>query len=102
MTERRLLTVQQAAARAGVSSKTIRRAYQRPADHPDRLQAHRPRGTTKVVIFEDELDRWAFDPIAAPPPVAHASNVATLAPSRRRDEPGSLARLREIEARRRA
>lgn len=97
MTERRLLSVPEAAERAGVSVKTIRRAYQ-----AGELACERPGGRRRVVIPEDGLEQWVCSGRShaiALAPASSPSGVARLA-SPRRDEPGSLGRLRAIEARR--
>lgn len=94
----RALSVADAAIAAGVSEKTIRRAY-RGGD----LAHVRPGGRRRVVILEDELETWlqSAHPIAVPA-LAAGSRLALAATSspRRRDEPGSVDRLKAIEARR--
>jgi len=49
------LSVDAAAAEAGVSVDTIRRAYRSGA-----LRAFRPGGTRRIVIFRQDLWTWAF------------------------------------------
>lgn len=49
------LSVDAAAAEAGVSVDTIRRAYRSGA-----LRAFRPGGTRRIVILRDDLRAWAF------------------------------------------
>jgi excisionase family DNA binding protein len=49
------LSVEAAAAAAGVSVDTIRRAYRSGA-----LRAFRPGGTRRIVILRDDLQAWAF------------------------------------------
>ena len=89
------LTVKEAAARASVSVKTIRRAYESGA-----LAHVRPAGVRKVLILEEDLDRWRAGETAAADVVAMPSRrsaTSARSPSRRREEPGSLGRLRAIE-----
>lgn len=105
MTEGSALGVEGAAARAGVSVDTIRRAYRSGA-----LRAYRPAGQRKVVIRPEDLDAWAFsdEQLVVPrPPAARRrlagddeavmSRRATPGRSRRGSAPGSVERLREIE-----
>ena len=49
------LSVETAAAAAGVSVDTIRRAYRSGA-----LRAFRPGGTRRIVILREDLQSWAF------------------------------------------
>jgi excisionase family DNA binding protein len=95
--ERRMLSVPAAAQRAGVSVKTIRRAYL-----AGELRCERPGGRRRVVIPEDRLDEWVCSgrrdgPARERPSVTAAA--LRLGP-RQGNEPGSLDRLRGIEARR--
>jgi excisionase family DNA binding protein len=93
------LSVEAAAAEAGVSVDTIRRAYRSGS-----LLAFRPGGTRRIVIRREDLQAWAF---ADEHLVARGSG-AQLRPTgdvpvvmaRRavRQRPaGSVERLREIE-----
>jgi len=96
------LSVDGAAAEAGVSVDTIRRAYRSGA-----LRAFRPGGTRRIVILREDLRAWAFSDKHL---VARASG-AQLRPTtnepisrrtvRHRARPdaaaGSVERLREIE-----
>jgi excisionase family DNA binding protein len=92
--QRRLLSVPAAAERAGVSVKTIRRAYL-----AGELVCERPGGRRRVLIPEDRLYEWVssgrLDNSARERPAAAARRDA-----RRSEEPGSLDRLRVIETRR--
>lgn len=100
MDEGRPLTVKEAAARARVSVKTIRRAY-----GAGQLPFYRPRGSHLVLILDVDVDAWALQPAAprrpaaAPVPVASRARRAPLAriDSRRRVDPGSREDLRAIE-----
>lgn len=108
MTEqRRRLGVEAAAAEAGVSVDTIRRAYRSGA-----LRAFRPGGGRRIVIRHEDLQEWAFGEehiVAAVPPPAQlcsidTDNAASARASKRRrsreaSEPGSVERLLEIERR---
>jgi excisionase family DNA binding protein len=98
------LSVEAAAAAAGVSVDTIRRAYRSGA-----LRAFRPSGTRRIVILREDLQAWAFsdkhlvtDPVAQLRPAtdvpAAISRGALQQRSARRDAAaGSVERLREIE-----
>jgi len=96
------LSVDAAAAEAGVSVDTIRRAYRSGA-----LRAFRPGGTRRIVILREDLRAWAFSDKHL---VAGASGAQLRPPA---DEPtvrravhprsrpdaaaGSVERLRQIE-----
>ena len=98
------LSVETAAAAAGVSVDTIRRAYRSGA-----LRAFRPGGTRRIVILREDLQAWAFsdEHLVAQGPGAQLRPAADvpLVMSRRavRQRPGrdaaagSVERLREIE-----
>lgn len=98
------LSVDGAAAEAGVSVDTIRRAYRSGA-----LRAFRPGGTRRIVILRDDLQAWAFSdehlvtgPAAQLRPATDAPAVisrrAVRQRSARRDAAaGSVERLCEIE-----
>jgi excisionase family DNA binding protein len=94
---RRMLSVPAAAQQAGVSVKTIRRAYL-----AGELMCERPGGRRRVVIPEDRLDEWVqsgrLDVVVRERP-RNVVTVARLAP-RPGSEPGSVDRLRAIETRR--
>lgn len=101
MSEGRPLTVEQAAERANVSVKTIRRAY-----GDGRLPYHRPAGTQLIRILDVDVDAWMLQPAPPrrPPPAAApaAASRARRAPSgkigsRRGHDPGSREDLRAIE-----
>ncbi|HUR85102.1 MAG TPA: excisionase family DNA-binding protein [Solirubrobacteraceae bacterium] len=109
MSDERPLSVQEAAARAGVSVDGIRRAYR-----AGRLPAYRPAGQRRVVIRAEDLDAWAFseETLVAPAPapasgalqaVDDADPPTVRPPARRRSRPpsprGSVASLLEIERR---
>jgi excisionase family DNA binding protein len=98
------LSVDAAAAEAGVSVDTIRRAYRSGA-----LRAFRPGGARRIVILRDDLTAWAFSDKHL---VARSSGAqlrpTTDAPavilrravrqrSRHEATAGSVERLREIE-----
>ena len=96
------LSVDAAAADAGVSVDTIRRAYRSGA-----LRAFRPGGTRRIVILREDLRAWAFSDKHL---VARGSGVQLRPPAdepmsrrtvRHRSRPdataGSVERLREIE-----
>jgi excisionase family DNA binding protein len=99
------LSVETAAAAAGVSVDTIRRAYRSGA-----LRAFRPGGTRRIVILRDDLQAWAFAdehlvargsgaqlrPPAADVPVALSRRAVRQRPGRDAVA-GSVERLREIE-----
>jgi excisionase family DNA binding protein len=92
----RMLSVPAAAQRAGVSVKTIRRAYL-----AGELACERPGGRRRVVIPEDRLDEWVRSgqlDIAAVRRPGRAVAAARL-DSRSGGEPGSVDRLRAIEMR---
>ena len=98
------LSVDAAAAEAGVSVDTIRRAYRSGA-----LRAFRPGGTRRIVILREDLRAWAFAdehlvarsagaqlrPLADVPVVA--SRRAVRQRSGHEARAGSVDRLREIE-----
>lgn len=89
MTERRL-SVREAAERAGVSQKVVRRAIE-----SGKLAGYRVRGTIKVVVLEEDVDRcFALERIeplpAEKPPIARP--VRRRPPGR-----GSREALRAIE-----
>ena len=98
------LSVEAAAAAAGVSVDTIRRAYRSGA-----LRAFRPGGTRRIVILRDDLQAWAFadEHLVARGPGAQLrpTGDVPVVMSRRalRQRPGhdaaagSVERLREIE-----
>jgi excisionase family DNA binding protein len=98
------LSVETAAAAAGVSVDTIRRAYRSGA-----LRAFRPGGTRRIVILRDDLQAWAFAdehlvarcPGAQLRPAANVPVVMSRRAVRQRSRhdavPGSVERLREIE-----
>ena len=98
------LSVDAAAAEAGVSVDTIRRAYRSGA-----LRAFRPGGTRRIVILREDLRAWAFsdkhlvarDPGAQLRPPAMTPQVTSRRMVRSRSRPdaaaGSVERLREIE-----
>jgi excisionase family DNA binding protein len=98
------LSVEAAAAAAGVSVDTIRRAYRSGA-----LRAFRPGGTRRIVILRDDLQAWAFadehlvarGPGVQPRPAANMPVVMTRRVVRqhsaRDGAAGSVERLREIE-----
>jgi excisionase family DNA binding protein len=99
------LGAEEAAAEAGVSVDTIRRAYRSGA-----LRAFRPGGARRIVIRLEDLHAWAFgeeravSPVRSPaqlrPPVdqpAVASHGPARQHSRRVSAAGSVERLREIE-----
>jgi excisionase family DNA binding protein len=100
MTDDALLTVKEAAARAGVSVKTIRRAY-----GDGQLAVYRPGGRGVYRFLAADVDRWRLQPAPprrsrpAPSPAparARRPQVASI-DSRRRPEPGSREDLRAIE-----
>jgi excisionase family DNA binding protein len=98
------LSVEAAAAAAGVSVDTIRRAYRSGA-----LRAFRPGGTRRIVILRDDLQTWVFadEHLVAQGQGAqlHPAAKMPMVMSRRavRQHPrpdtaaGSVERLREIE-----
>jgi excisionase family DNA binding protein len=97
------LSVDAAAAEAGVSVDTIRRAYRSGA-----LRAFRPGGTRRIVILREDLQSWAFSdehlvtgPGAQLRPTSDAPGViarcAVRQRARRDTTAGSADRLREIE-----
>ncbi|MEA2131972.1 MAG: Helix-turn-helix domain [Solirubrobacteraceae bacterium] len=97
------LSVDGAAAEAGVSVDTIRRAYRSGA-----LRAFRPGGTRRIVILREDLQAWAFSDehlVTSPAAQLRPTTDAPAAISRRmarqrarRDATaGSIERLREIE-----
>jgi excisionase family DNA binding protein len=98
------LSVEAAAAEAGVSVDTIRRAYRSGA-----LRAFRPGGTRRIVIRREDLQAWAFadehlvarGPSAQLRPAADVPLVMSRRAVRQRSEhavmTGSVERLREIE-----
>lgn len=86
---RRALSLKDAAELAGVHERTVRRAI-----HSGALPGFRNRSARRLVVFQDDLERWAFEPVRP---------TGTHAPERRpaRHRPaarGSVARLRAIEA----
>lgn len=98
------LGVEAAAAEAGVSVDTIRRAYRSGA-----LRAFRPGGTRRIVILREDLHAWAFGdehvvfrgsgaqlrPAAGEPVVVSRRVVRQR--SRQDAAAASVERLREIE-----
>jgi excisionase family DNA binding protein len=98
------LSVEAAAAEAGVSVDTIRRAYRSGA-----LRAFRPGGTRRIVILREDLHAWAFgdehqvarDTGLQLRPAADVPVVMTRRAVRQRSErdaaAGSVERLRQIE-----
>jgi excisionase family DNA binding protein len=97
------LSVDAAAAEAGVSVDTIRRAYRSGA-----LRAFRPGGARRIVILREDLQAWAFSdehlvsgPGAQLRPTTDAPAVisrrAVRQRTRRDAAAGSVDRLREIE-----
>jgi excisionase family DNA binding protein len=82
------LTVADAAALAGVSVKTIRRAIDRGA-----LRAVRPAGCRRIVVLEPDVIAWRDAPVV---PRTRAVDHSSRA-SRRAPERGSLAALRAME-----
>jgi len=98
------LSVEAAAAKAGVSMDTIRRAYRSGA-----LRAFRPGGTRRIVILREDLQAWAFsdEHLVAHGPGAQlrppADMPAVMSPRAMRQRPGhdvtagSVERLRQIE-----
>ena len=93
MSEQRRLSVKEAAARAGVSVKTVRRKIAAGA-----LAGYKVRGTSKVVVLEGDVDAvFALERIEPRPQNAPAS---TPKRSRRKAGRSSRAALRTIEAER--
>jgi excisionase family DNA binding protein len=100
--ERRPLTVKEAAERARVSVKTIRRAYSE-----GHLPFYRPRGSQIILILDVDLDDWALQPGVPRQPRPVPALPATASRPRRppltgselrcRLEPGSRDDLRAIE-----
>lgn len=99
----RPLSVKEAAQRARVSVKTIRRAYTR-----GHLPFYRPCGAQIVLILDVDVDAWALQPGTPRPRSAPPSPSSTLAVgarrapgavrgSPRRHDPGSRDALRAIE-----
>jgi excisionase family DNA binding protein len=96
------LTVKEAAERARVSIKTIRRAYTE-----GHLPFYRPRGSQIILILDVDVDDWALQPGVPrrPRPVPALSATAsrprrapiTRSESRSRPEAGSRDDLRAIE-----
>jgi len=87
---RRPLAVSEAATRAGVSEKTVRRAIKASA-----LPVYRNRSARRLVVFSDDLDAWAFEPFEP----AGSDGPRRRSPAgRERPAQGSVARLRAIEA----
>jgi len=87
------LSVRQAAARAGVSRRTIERAIERGD-----LVAYRPGGQAKLVLTVDDVDAWAFVPAHGEPRNERPAPAAAPAPrSRAGGQRGSVTRLRAIE-----
>jgi len=97
------LSVDAAAAEAGVSVDTIRRAYRSGA-----LRAFRPGGARRIVILPEDLRAWAFSdehlvtgPSAQLRPATDAPVVISRRVVRQRSRrdavAGSVERLREIE-----
>jgi len=82
------LTVNEAADRAGVSAKTIRRAIDRGA-----LRALRPGGCRRIVVLAEDLAAWRDEPVV---PRSRPATPAKTS-SRRSPERGSLADLRAME-----
>jgi excisionase family DNA binding protein len=97
------LSVDAAAAEAGVSVDTIRRAYRSGA-----LRAFRPGGARRIVILREDLQSWAFSdehlvtgPAAQLRPTTDAPAVISRRAVRQRARHnaavGSVERLCEIE-----
>jgi len=96
------LSVDAAAADAGVSVDTIRRAYRSGA-----LRAFRPGGTRRIVILREDLRAWAFSDkhlvardagAQLRPPADEPVSRRTVRHRSRPDATaGSVERLREIE-----
>jgi excisionase family DNA binding protein len=98
------LSVDAAAAEAGVSIDTIRRAYRSGA-----LRAFRPGGARRIVIRREDLQAWAFSdehlvtsPAAQLRPTTDVPAVISRRTVRQRSArheaaAGSVDRLREIE-----
>jgi hypothetical protein len=93
-----MLDLSEASARTGLPAKTIRRAI--AGGH---LAGRMPRGQRKLYVLVEDLDDWAT---AEPVPqtsmrrAAPRRSAGKVEPLRPRDrEPGSLARLEEIERR---
>lgn len=92
-----MLDLREASSRTGLPVKTIRTAIGR-GDLPGR----QPRGQRKLYVLVEDLDAWATAEPVVPRRASSAmrerpENVQTL--SSRAREPGSLARLEEIERR---
>ncbi len=90
--EQRKLSVRDAAERAGVSAKTVRRAIERGD-----LRAFRPTGQASIVLLEADLDAWAFRPVVPRAPRSRSAAPVTSLHSRRAAAVGSVARLDAIE-----
>lgn len=90
--ELRKLSVRQAAAHAGVSAKTVRRAIERGD-----LRAFRPGGQVAIVLLEPDVDAWAFRPVTPRARRPRAAPPVTSICPRRSGEAGSVARLEAIE-----
>ena len=99
----RPLTVKEAAERARVSVRTIRRAY-----NDGHLPFYRPRGSQIILILDVDVDEWALQPgvprqpqaltKTSPSPASRSRRVpVTGSDSPRRHEPGSFDDLRAIE-----
>lgn len=101
MSAGRPLTVKEAAERARVSVKTIRRAYTR-----GHLPFYRPRGLQIILILDVDVDAWALQP-AAPqrpssatrPKASRARVTVAQIDSLRGYDAGSRDALRAIERR---
>ena len=103
ISQARPLTVKEAAERARVSVKTIRRAYS--AGH---LPFYRPRGLQMILILDVDLDAWALQPGAPTQPPPTLTATSTVRRPRRETarngdprcphEPGSREDLRSIES----
>jgi excisionase family DNA binding protein len=79
----RRLSVKEAAARAGVSTKTIRRKI----DAGD-LAGYRVRGTNRIVLLEADVDEvFALERLE--PRVHHASGTPRAAPTSKSGSSGS-------------
>jgi excisionase family DNA binding protein len=87
--QREKLTVRQAAERAGVSIKTVRRRID-----GGELAAYSPKGVRKVIVFADDVERvFALEPVTPRP----RPRPVTPLESRRPAASGSRDALRAIE-----
>ena len=90
--ERETVTLGEAAAIAGVSVATVRRAVR-----SGRLSAYRPGGTSRYLVERQELEDWRFGeraPVKAP---ADLSVPPSRGSAARSASAGSRARLAELE-----